>query len=101
MYDYFSDIVKLEVEACARRHSLSPKDVQTVFQKLDAAQWHEPKYPQFTAFDLSLKYLDGKKAVELFTGSDIETLRKRVSICDYLNHPLIPVSYTHLRAHET
>jgi len=90
MYDYFSDIVKHEIKACAKRHNLDAEDVQAVFQKLDAAQWYEPKYPQFTAFDLSLKYLDGKKAVELFTGSDIEILRKRVSICDYLNHPLVP-----------
>ena len=55
MYDYFSDIVKYEVKACAKRHNLSDEDVQTVFQKLDAAQWYDPKYPQFTAFDLSLK----------------------------------------------
>ena len=90
MADFQEEIFNLEVKACARRNKLNPDDVLSIFLKLDDARWYEPKYPQATAFDLALQYLDAKKATEIFLNSDIGILRKKVSICEYLNDPLIP-----------
>jgi len=83
--------LEIEADALARFRGLDPERVRKVFHRLVEVNWLAPKFPFCAPLDRAFAFLEPTDALELFEEADLEQLRRRVVLTDFMNSLWTPL----------